>query len=264
MSLIEFFMMLVGLLLLSAGVSNFIQRFKLSNPNNVLKGTVQKSTLKELHDNQGRLIQRYYQLNVLYNKDNKNKTEGLRVTTQFDVGENLALGYENGHIQNFQRPDTSLWSGILLGLAGVGVAACPLFNTYLGFKYASYCVCFILACVGFSLLSAYLDDKKSNLQMYEAEIVDTLLFQTGKENSRFKRNTWYPLYLLKMGEGRYHLGHYGASTKSEYKVGKKKKLYWDPNFSCVVEKRSDAVRLTMAAALLLIAVVGLVLTLIGG
>ena len=78
------FLVLIGVLLLAAGISSLDSVLRFRKPDSSYEGTVLASTLRTQIDEKERLIQRYYSLDTNYTDEKgARKTAGIRSTEQY-------------------------------------------------------------------------------------------------------------------------------------------------------------------------------------
>jgi len=256
-------LVLVGILVILTAYDNFKSSRYLKG-NNLYEGKVISSNLKS-EKREDTLLVHYYQLQVLYNKDNKQNTKGVKTTSEYKVDDKIMLCESDRGLAVFEYNGASSLSAFFLMLAGIAIIIVGITNQYAG-SYAPLALALVLGFVALSLLIEYFAARKEKLDVYEGEVVDILLFDEDKSQRQFfKNNYYYPLIKYSKNNNEYkYLSHYGSRNLASFKIGKKGNVYFDEKNHCVVEKRSSVGTLIMALVFLALALLGFISIIMGG
>jgi len=268
-SLQTIFISLIGLLLVIYGIDKITNAIKLKKPDNVFFGRISEGKLVETRDDQGRLIQHYYSLQVVYPDGNKQVSSGFKSTVSYEKDEKIYLYKDNDNVYINEKENISALSGLFLCFAGVALALTIILNQYAGELAASYALAFIFLFLGLSLFFNWYNDHKLNLKEYKGEISDVLLYQNESNNrggkGLFKTNTYYPLIKAEIeGKEKTFLSKYGSSASSVFKTGKTSSFFYDKETNRIIERISTKGTLIASIVFFAIFALGLISSFIGG
>ncbi len=257
--------MIVGLIFVVSGINSFSEYFRRSKPNNIFEGIVQNSVHKELRDDKNNLIQYYWDLSIRYKKGNRIIPVEIKSTTQYEKDEKLKITEQNGRPVIVEDTYSNIWTGILLAAAGVLVILAPIIMEAVSVKAASYIISIVLVLIAGALFTSYQKESTSGMQEIKGTISDLVLFQTDKEKRYLvSPKHWYPLISYELnGSTRQFLSKINSEYQSSFKVGSEVTLYKNPEDGSVVERKPSKLMLAAAIALLALAIVGLISTVIG-
>lgn len=259
------FLMVVGVVIVVAGVSNLSEFFHMKKPGVVFDGDVSKSVLKTLNDKKGNRIQHYWELSVRYKKGNRIIPVTIKSTTQYDAGDTIRVVEDGERVLPYEDNYSNARSGILLTLAGIGIVAAPPVNSASPVT-ASWIFCAVFVLLGLALMNTYKKESVTGMQPIEGTITDLILFQTDKEKRHvMSEKHWYPLitYTTPDGRERSFLSRINSNYKTTFKVGSKVQLYLPKDSTLAVERKPSKAMLAAACAMFAIAAFGAISTMIG-
>lgn len=266
MSIESIFLVLIGVLLLAAGVSSLDSVLRFQKPEASLEGTVLASTLRQQSDEKGRLIQRYYSLDTNYTDEHgARKTAGIRSTEQYYPGDQIRLTRQNHTLHPYIRSSTDALSSIFLILSGVMVVITELLYVHISMTAASLGLAGVFACLAISLFRSWYRDHRLQLIKEEGTITELLCYREEKqERTIFRTNTWYPVITYER-EGRTYsfLSRNGEKSSTSFRIGKQVSFFFDPEAHCVLEKKAGTGTIAAAGILAAIAAYGFIATMIG-
>ena len=260
------FLVLIGVLLLAAGVSSLDSVLRFRKPDSSYEGTVLASTLRTQIDEKERLIQRYYSLDTNYTDEKgARKTAGIRSTEQYYPGDPIRLMRQNNVLYPYIRSGTDTLSSIFLILSGVMMVITELLYVHVSMKAASLGLAGVFACLAVSLFRSWYRDSRLHLIPEEGTISELLCYREEKqERTIFRTNTWYPVITYERdGRSYSFLSRNGEKSSTSFKVGKKVSFFFDPEAHCVLEKKAGPGTIAAAGVMAAIAAYGLIATLIG-
>ncbi len=257
--------MVIGLIFVISGINSFSEYFRLSRPNAVFDGIVQSSTHHKLQDDNGNLIQYYWDLIVRYKKGNRLIQAEIKSTTQYEKDEKVSITEQNGRPIILTDYFDNRWTGISLALAGLAIIIAPIVMERFGMVPASYLICLAVFFSSAALFISYKKESTAGMTAIEGQIKDLILFQTDKEKRYLiSPKHWYPLISYEVnGKTREFLSKINSEYKSSFKVGSAVTLYQDPATGHVVERKPSKLMLAFSILFFILAVVGIISTAIG-
>ena len=260
MSIQTIFLVLLGAAVFVIGTTNIRAYLRLQKPENILNGKVLSVKPVEKRDNEGRLIQHYYELMVQCAGGGKTFNEKMESTMEYEKGDEIKLVRNGSKVVPFSDRGVTFGMALAITLAGMGLAVFPIVYQNNGEKEGSLVLVLLLILAGVISCSAFIKDRKKNLLAVEGEITDVLYYRRG-ENKKFSKpaESYYPLIRCSIrGKEKTFLSAYNSSTKGTYKTGAKVKLFYDEEAGCIVEKKASPALLVMAVLFWLMALAGLI------
>ena len=266
------FLMIVGIVMVVAGISNLSEFLHINKTGTVFNGEVVKSVHRTLRDKKNNLIQYYWELTVRYFKPDelsgshasgRTISATVKSTTQYEAGEKIRVTEKDDKVTPIEDFRNNGRSGLMLLAAGVGVVAAPPVSTR-SEAAASWILSLVFLCLGLALYFTYKKESVTGMEPVEGTIKELILFQTDREKRQVAGSKhWYPLisYQNSMGEERQFLSRINSNYKSTFKIGSAVQLYRDPATGAVLERKPSKLMLAAAIAMFAIAVLGAVSTL---
>ncbi|MEE3487205.1 MAG: hypothetical protein VZT48_03785 [Bulleidia sp.] len=266
MTLQIIFLVLIGVLAVTSGFNSIQNASRITKPKDIYDGKVQSSTLRSTKDPEGRLIQHYYSLQVLFLMDGKKKTTGVKSTAEYLPGDPIRIVLNDHELVPFERQLGSALSGYLQIAAGVLTALSGILYYKVSETAGGMALGFIFLLFGLSVLSGYISERDAGFIPFEASVSGNLLTDTSSRNSRIlkPKNVWYPMYTYtKDGKDRTFISRINTTKENGLKEGTKDTFYFDEKNHCIVEKAAPKSNLVLSVILMGIGAFGILSTLIG-
>lgn len=230
-------------------LGNFIKQARIIDVNHITK-----------KDDEGFLIQNYYDLKVEFEEDGKKQQKIVKSIDQYKKGSTIKVIKDNERgFRAYSDDKTPVFAPFILIVAGILIILMPFAHMYLGESYMSMLLAFLIMLVGIGLIIAYIKANSRQLEPLEAQIVDVLKWQSVQKkkwvNATF---SYYPIIKYDLNnEQRFMRSRYNSNTPASYKVGKKFIIYKDINTGDIVEKGARKSMLFCGIFLIIFASVGL-------
>lgn len=250
---------LLGVAVFVLGTTNMKRCLKARLTGEVL-GKVLKVDCVEKRDENGRLIQHYYDVRAQYKEEGRNRHSVVRTTREYGVGDPIRLMRQGSRLLHMKQEPLSLFVSVQIALTGMMMAVFPVAYNQMGQWYGSAVLSLVLFLAGCIALSSYVRDRKRRLLRMNGEIEDVLYYVKAKKK-RFvpASEQYYPLIRYELrGVQRLFLGSGGASQQSRYKKGARVQLFYDEDMDMPVEKRLGIGLIVLVVLLWGMALVGLI------
>lgn len=254
------FILVFGAAVFVLGTASLRNYLRLRRPGALPLGRVVNVNHIEKRNEQGYLIQYYYELAVQYAEGGKGVTRKIRSTREYQKGDQVKVG-ENGRELTIWDEDRSLSpvASCCIILAGIGLVFMP-YAQQRSEQEASAILALLLLLAGGCLAATFLKDRRRSLTAVQGEIVDLLYYKTA-EGKRFTKavESYYPIIRCTVGDREQSFrGKCNSSRAAAYPKGKTVTLYWDETTGEITEKRAGAGYVIGAAACWALAVIGIV------
>lgn len=252
--------MLIGAAVFVLGTSNMRAHFRMKRPGAVFTGKVLNVKLIERRDNEDRLIQHYYELQVQCKTANKTFNQKLKSTMEYEKGDEIRLMRNGNQIVPVNKKAISMAMAFLIALTGMLLAVFPTVYQNVGEREGSMVLVLMLLLAGCIAFLAYKKERGRNLTEIRGKIVDILYYRTG-DNKKLSKpvESYYPLIQCTLhGKEKIFLSGYNSSRPNVYKKGKELSLFYDEEIGTIVEKRTSPALLVVAVVLWCLAAVGLI------
>lgn len=256
------FIILFGVFIFTIGTT-MLQNYYRRKKGMVKQGIVIRSKHFDKRDEEGHLIQNYYELEVEY--PNKSQIECCKVNShrEYQKGDVVEL-VKNNSIRNnisiHEGDDVSLitiWSSILIGIV---IVCMPFAEKKYGLGISSLLFAIVLLFAGVSLIATYYKEKNRKTITVEATIVDLLQWYNTKKDSKLIKQSvsYYPILQYSINNKVNNIrSKYSSSVKSKFLLGSKKTIYIDSEHGHVIEKAPRISMLVFGITLLVIALIGI-------
>lgn len=254
------FILVFGVAVFVLGTASLRNYLRLRRPGALPSGRVVNVNHIEKRNDQGYLIQYYYELAVQYTEGGRGVTKKIKSTREYQKGDQVRIG-QNGREPVVWDEDRSLSpvASCCIILAGIGLVLMP-YAQQRSEQEASLILALLLILAGGCLTATFLKDRRRSLTAVQGEIVDLLYYKTA-EGKRFTKavETYYPIIRCAVdGKERSFRSKCNSSRASAYPKGKTVTLYCDATTGEIVEKRAGAGYVIGAAACWALAVIGIV------
>ena len=252
---------LIGILILSYGIAAVGDVVKGGRQ---IKAKVQESTHYEKRGKDGELIQYYWKLKIKGKDHSVPFQAEINVTRDYKPGETIPVVRQHSVYKEYSPGHGTLWSGILVTLAGAGMLAFAIVYHFLGEKTASWFLLGTFLCAAAALFITYFRHRRATraTSPIEGTITDVLFFATERNpRKQFLRSpdTFYPVisYTDESGNERRMLSRYSSNSEKTYKKGEKISLYRDEETGQITDKKASPASLVFGLVLLALFFIGL-------
>lgn len=235
------FLVVIGAVMLVTGTTGLNRQRRLRKAGMKGQGRVLRSRHIQKRDEDGHLIQNYYELQVEYSKEGHRKEVSVNSIDEYCRGDQVHLTEDVDRKQKIrisgEEREAVFAPGALI-ICGMLIAALPLAWDQLGEKYVSGILSALLFVAGAALIMAYVKAKCRKTEEIEAEIDEVLKWQPGTKKKWYSpAASYYPVIKYETnGEERRMRSRYNSSTESFLKKGKKVMLYRDIDTGKLLER----------------------------
>ena len=260
------FLVVVGAVLLVTGTTSFRRGLRLKKPGVIKGGKVIRSKHVQKQDEDGFLIQNYYELRVEYGQSGHRKEETVKSIDEYREGDTIRLLTDIDRGGTLRVYDDSVpvfgpWA--LIG-AGILIILLPFIQQRYGTEYISAILALLLLLIGASLILAYIKDKRRDTEEIQAEIEGVLKWQPERKKKWTTPSaSYYPvLGFMTDGQKKSMRSRYNSSVAGSYKTGKKVMVYRDNATGRILERGPRISMLVGGIILILAACAGVYSTLV--
>lgn len=263
-----FFLIVVGAVIVVLGVTDLKNKIRMNKKDFFIEGKVLSAEHRKKEYSDGFLMQNYYDLTVEVKENKDKKKINIKSTEEYFKGERLKIYKDNVYKNRYciyKQDDKTVLTSLMLSFIGVFVVFVPFSNL----KWQSLLLALIVLLVSLMLLIIFFREKRKNYNEIDAEIVDVLKFENNNDNTGRKKIfssktvTYYPIlsYCLD-GRERHLRSDFNSSQDKFFKKGKKMKVYVNMDTGNVTEKRNKISFLIIGSLLLIVAIYGLITSII--
>lgn len=255
------FMLLVGAIVAMLGIITLVSGIK-AKAGRTLKGTVMQSVHRENFDEDGQLIQFFYELQVRVKDGERLNSVKMRVPNEYVEGDEVEVASAYSKPRIAEETGGFTWlDGLLLIIVGAGIIATTLAASRSQNVAASIALTAAFAAAGAVALRVWLRERTEKLSELPAVIEHILYFRTSTPRKFIGMpKAYYPIfrYTLPDGGERHRISEISSSGAHTFKKGKSVTLYYDEKTGNVKEKKPSVTPLIIACALFFLAAFGLV------
>lgn len=254
------FLVVIGTVILVTGTTSLRRGLRLKKPGAVKTGKVIRSRHIEKQDEDGFLIQNYYELRVTYGQSGHRKEKTVKSIDEYREGDTVLLLEDmdrGGNLSVYDNRYSVFGPWILIG-AGILIILLPFIRQRYGEEYISVILALLLLLIGAALISAYAKDKRRDTEEIEATIRGVLKWQPERKRKWTAPSaSYYPVLGFTVGgEEKSMRSRYNSSMAGNYKTGKKVMLYRDKVTGQILERAPRRSMLVCGIVLILFACVG--------
>lgn len=251
------FLVVFGVIIFVSGTTSWRMKRRLQRPNMVYTGEVLWCKHVEKRDTIGNLIQNYYETRVQYTEQGHAQQTTIKSVREFHQNDSIKLYRESPKDTNFRQYEANTATSIApaaITFGGALIAIMPIVQN----KYELFILIALFILAGVVMIVTYQKGRSGNKTILEAEIIDILHFTRGSAKSKFAKQTvsYYPILRYTLhNQVSVMRSRYNSNTKGSYKIGDKKKIYYDEETACIVEKKPSVLMLIGGILLLACALV---------
>lgn len=256
------FLIVIGAAVLVTGTTSLRRRIRMKRYGSVKEGKILRSKHIEKRDNDGYLIQNYYEVMAEYTDSGHKVKKTLKSVDEYREGDEVKVFADperGGQIRILGIDKTPVFGPFILMGAGILIIVLPFVQKQFGEQYISAILALLLLLVGTALIASYIRDRKKETEEVPAVIAEILKWQPSEKKKWSSPSaSYYPILKFTLdGRERTMRSRYNSSTASSYKKGKQITLYRDRDTGDILERGPKKSMAATGILLILFACVGI-------